>query len=134
MTGPGRGPQGRAEIGSWATTLLPLRRDPLRDDLLHRALRSADVDGLVLGHTRWASIGIISEPNAHPQVSDELDAEPRAPGGAREVTAGPQRRRRQLRGPGRCRDGLRLPAEVTTDAKVIPTLVSRGLRRREGAP
>ena len=48
----------------------------------------------MLGHTRWASIGIISQPNAHPMNSDELG------GGRRPVRhRRPQRRRRQLRRP-----------------------------------
>ncbi len=123
-----------AEIGELGDNTAALRAAIRSDDLLQRALRSADVDGLVLGHTRWASIGIISEPNAHPQVSDELDAEPGAEGTALEpgaggapcVTAvlnGDVDNHADLV----ASDGLRLPAEVTTDAKVIPTLVSRGL-------
>ena len=40
------------------------------------------------------------------------------------MTGRPQRRRRQLRRP-QGRRGLRIAAEITTDAKVIPTLVSR---------
>ena len=49
---------------------------------------------VVLGHTRWASIGIISQPNAHPVDSLELGrrGRPLRHGGA-------QRRRRQLRRP-----------------------------------
>ena len=119
-----------AEIGELGDNTAALRAAIRSDDLLQRALRSADVDGLVLGHTRWASIGIISEPNAHPQVSDELDAEGTAlepgAGGAPCVTAvlnGDVDNHADLV----ASDGLRLPAEVTTDAKVIPTLVSRGL-------
>ena len=80
---------------------------------------------MVLGHTRWASIGIISQPNAHPVDSLEVDG---APGPY--VTA-------TLNGDVdnfadvKAADGLALAAEITTDAKVIPTLVSR--RMAEGA-
>ena len=43
----------------------------------------------------------------------------------------PQRRRRQPRRPA-VRQGLRVAAEITTDAKVIPTLVARRLAEGEG--
>ena len=56
---------------------------------------------LVLGHTRWASIGIISQPNAHPVDSLEVDGDA---GPVRHRR--PQRRRRQLRRP----QGRRRPA------------------------
>ncbi|MGN6695494.1 MAG: SIS domain-containing protein, partial [Aquihabitans sp.] len=75
----------------------------------------------VLGHTRWASIGIISQPNAHPMNSDELDQQ-----GGPYVTAA-------LNGDVdnfadlKVSDELHIAAEITSDAKVIPTLVSRRL-------
>ena len=89
------------------------------------ALAGERASALVLGHTRWASIGIISQPNAHPVDSLEVDGE-RGP----YVTAA-------LNGDVdnfadlKAADGLRLAAEITTDAKVIPTLVSH--RLAEGA-
>jgi len=110
-----------AEIGELGDNTAALRAAIRSDSLLQRALRSASVDGSVLGHTRWASIGIISEPNAHPQCSDELG---RIPGPL--VTAvlnGDVDNHADLV----AADDLAIPAEITTDAKVIPSLISRGL-------
>jgi glucosamine--fructose-6-phosphate aminotransferase (isomerizing) len=114
-----------AEIGELGDNTRRLRTALHGDELLHLALASEAADVVVLGHTRWASVGIISEPNAHPLNSDELHA--RAPGRAY-VTAA-------LNGDVdnyadiTALENLELPAEITTDAKVIPTLVSRALDR-----
>ena len=71
----------------------------------------------MLAHTRWASIGIISEANAHPLNQEELDGDGRADGRVRHGRA--QRRRRQLRRP----QGARRPA-----------LPARDHDRRQGHP
>ncbi|CAN5765979.1 hypothetical protein BH10ACT1_BH10ACT1_08830 [soil metagenome] len=110
-----------AEIGELGDNTRVLRDAIRADPLLHRALVHEAAEVAVLGHTRWASIGIISQPNAHPMNSDEID---RADGPY--VTAA-------LNGDVdnfadlKVADELRIAAEITSDAKVIPTLVSRRL-------
>ncbi|MEO6627756.1 MAG: hypothetical protein ABIP03_04230 [Aquihabitans sp.] len=114
-----------AEIGELGDNTRALRRAIKDDDMLQRALVASEAEASVLGHTRWASIGIISEPNAHPMNSDEvgLDQGPY-------VTA-------SLNGDVdnfadlKVSDGLRIANEITSDAKVIPTLVSRRIAAGE---
>ncbi|MFZ6004042.1 MAG: SIS domain-containing protein [Actinomycetota bacterium] len=110
-----------AEIGELGDNTAAMRADIVADDLLRLALQGERAAAVVLGHTRWASIGIISQPNAHPVDSLEIDR-PDGP----YVTAA-------LNGDVdnfadlKAADGLRVAAEITTDAKVIPTLISRRL-------
>ena len=92
------------------------------DELLHLAVVVRTAEVTVLGHTRWASVGIISQANAHPLDSEELGDH----GGPYVVGAlnGDVDNFADLKSA----EGLRIAAEITTDAKVIPTLVSRKLR------
>ena len=115
-----------AEIGELGDNTAALRAGIRSDALLQRALAHDGVEGVVLGHTRWASIGIISEPNAHPQCSDEVESSPGPLVTA--VLNGDVDNHADLV----ASDGLRLLPEITTDAKVIPTLTRRGLA--EGRP
>jgi glucosamine--fructose-6-phosphate aminotransferase (isomerizing) len=115
-----------AEIGELGDNTRALRQAMASDDLLHLAINNDTARAVVLGHTRWASVGIISQPNAHPLDSIELD---RRDGPY--VTAA-------LNGDVdnfadlKLADGLHVAAEITTDAKVIPTLVSRRLEEGSG--
>ena len=118
-----------AEIGELGDNTRVLR-DALRgDDLLRLAVASDDAVAVVLGHTRWASVGIISQPNAHPVDSSELSTGA-ALFDAPYVVA-------SLNGDVdnfadlKSLDDLEIAPEITTDAKVIPTLVAR--RVGEGA-
>jgi glucosamine--fructose-6-phosphate aminotransferase (isomerizing) len=116
-----------AEIGELGDNTRVLR-DAIRGDrLLRRALAAEGASAVVLGHTRWASIGIVSEPNAHPLNAEELGDDP-----GPYVTAvlnGDVDNFADLK----ATEGLRIPAEITTDAKVIPTLTARRLADGEDA-
>ncbi|HEY2331799.1 MAG TPA: SIS domain-containing protein [Acidimicrobiales bacterium] len=107
-----------AEIGELGDNTRALRAAIVGDPLLRLALAADGAMITVLGHTRWASVGIISEANAHPLDSNE------------EGIVGPYLTA-ALNGDVdnhlalRSSAGLRIPPEVTTDAKVIPALVSR---------
>jgi glutamine---fructose-6-phosphate transaminase (isomerizing) len=95
-------------------------RDAVRSDaLLRLALRSPDAHVSVLAHTRWASVGIISEANAHPLNHEETDGR----SGPYLVAAlnGDVDNYADLK----AEHHLSVAQSITTDAKVIPTLVSR---------
>ncbi|HEX8804951.1 MAG TPA: SIS domain-containing protein, partial [Acidimicrobiales bacterium] len=91
------------------------------DDLLRLTLAADTAVAVVLGHTRWASVGIISQANTHPLDSAEVGVET----GPYVVAAlnGDVDNFADLKSA----EGLSIAAEITTDAKVIPTLVSRKL-------
>jgi glucosamine--fructose-6-phosphate aminotransferase (isomerizing) len=115
-----------AEIGELGDNVRSLRSQIRSDELLAAAIAPRTARVAVLGHTRWASVGIISQPNAHPVNSDELGR----PGSPYVVAAlnGDVDNHGELR----MSEMLSTPAELTTDAKVIPTLVSRKLAEGVG--
>ncbi|MBL8731183.1 MAG: SIS domain-containing protein [Planctomycetes bacterium] len=112
-----------AEIGELGDNVRALRQGMQQDRLLQAALRQPGVEALVLGHTRWASVGIISQPNAHP-----LDAAETA-GTAGPFVIGALNGDVDNHHDLVNREGLRIHEAITTDAKVIPTLVSRQLQQ-----
>ena len=115
-----------AEIGELGDNVRCLRASIQADPLLARAVEAPTARTTVVAHTRWASVGIISEPNAHPVNSEETDR-PGAPYLAAALN-GDVDNHAELRESER----LSVAPEVTTDAKVIPTIVSR--RMADGLP
>src|SRR5206468_3560478 len=102
-----------AEIGDLGDNTAALRRAIRDDPLLHLAVQADGAEVAVLAHTRWASVGIISQANAHP-LNHEEDEGVDGP----YVTAalnGDVDNYAELAAEA----GLRIPAAFTTDAKVI---------------
>jgi glucosamine--fructose-6-phosphate aminotransferase (isomerizing) len=123
-----------AEVGELGDNTRELRHALRSDELLRLALSSDSALAVVLGHTRWASVGMINQPNAHPVDSAEV-GEAGGEAGADAASGGTAEPYvvAALNGDVdnfadlKALDGLRIAPEITTDAKVIPTLVSRRL-------
>ena len=108
------------EIGELGDNTTALRKALREDELLAAALANDSAQAMVLAHTRWASVGIISEPNAHPLNSDLASAD-----GPYVVAAlnGDVDNYADLI----TEEGLRIAQGISTDAKVIPSIMSRRL-------
>jgi glutamine---fructose-6-phosphate transaminase (isomerizing) len=109
-----------AEIGELGDNTRHMREALASDDVLRCALAVEGSRTSVLGHTRWASVGIISEPNAHPVNGEEVAGDNSSVSVA--VLNGDVDNHAELK----TRHNLRFADPITTDAKVIPALVDRG--------
>ena len=109
-----------AEIGELGDNTAALRAAVASDMLLAAALASEDARVLVLGHTRWASVGIVSEANAHPLNSDLLGEHTPYVIGA---INGDVDNYAELLDTA----GVQVPPAVTTDSKTVPALMGRRL-------
>lgn len=115
-----------AEIGELGDNGRVLRHGLQEDPLLHLALSHPEAEVRVLGHTRWASVGLINQVNAHPlNHEEEGHWEEDGEKGPYVVAAlnGDVDNYADLIATA----GLRIASEITTDAKVIPVLLSRRL-------
>ncbi|MBI4883496.1 MAG: SIS domain-containing protein [Actinobacteria bacterium] len=112
-----------AEIGELGDNVRALRAAVAGDALLRLVLAQPEARVSVLGHTRWASVGIISEPNCHPVNSEQVEL------------SGQQQAQRiyavaVLNGDVdnhadvKVNHSLHIVGPITTDAKVIPTLMA----------
>jgi len=110
-----------AEIGELGDNTAVIRKAVREDELLRRALSHPSSRVAVMAHTRWASVGIISEPNAHPVNSDEDDAGHLQRPYVVAALNGDVDNHADLK----ALHALCVPGPITTDAKVIPTLVAR---------
>jgi glucosamine--fructose-6-phosphate aminotransferase (isomerizing) len=112
-----------AEVGELGDNVRAIRSAIGGDTLLQAVLDEPGTTAEVLAHTRWASVGVISEANAHPlnqeQVSGTL---PCYSVGA--LNGDVDNYQDLIRD-----EELLIAPEITTDAKVIPVMVSKLVAR-----
>ena len=114
-----------SEIGELGDNTRELRRIILADDLLYRALENEKVTAVVIGHSRWASVGIISEPNTHPMNSELLNKD-----GNPFVIAAANGDVDNFADLKKIRE-LEIPKLITSDSKVIPAVISDELSKQQ---
>jgi glucosamine--fructose-6-phosphate aminotransferase (isomerizing) len=116
------------EIGSLGDNIRFLRSEIAGDPVLHTIVLFPAEFHTVNAHTRWASVGAITEANCHPVDNRAEAAATAATGIIHACLNGDIDNFLELKEAFE-RQGERIPKEVTTDTKIIPLQVERYLRQ-----
>jgi glucosamine--fructose-6-phosphate aminotransferase (isomerizing) len=122
------------EVGALGDNVARLSETIRRDPVLWRALGAEETTSNVFSHTRWASNGIISEPNCHPVNNETLKTQ--NGNGARHpspwimaVLNGDVDNYQELMRALTQETGESISPRITTDTKVIPVEVAQRLKK-----
>ena len=109
-----------AEIGELGDNIKHIRDSIRKDDLLYDVINNnLKCTETILAHTRWASMGVISEENTHPLDSNETDSE------SSQFVVGVLNG--DIDNHAQLRSNLNIDVTITTDAKLIPVLLKRDI-------
>ncbi len=115
-----------AEIGRLGDNIRFLREQIETDAILQAVVNFNHLNHTVLSHTRWASVGAITEPNCHPV--DNLTTEAGGSGFFHVCLNGDIDNYTQLRSEFESQGGS-IPQTISTDTKIIPLQVQKHYRQ-----
>lgn len=119
------------EVGALGDNVRSLYNDIAQDDLFWDLVNSDDSSSVIYAHSRWASNGIISEPNCHPVDATTMDSQ--GVGGSLSghlVTAcvnGDVDNYQELKAKHAGESGRKISNDIGTDAKIVPVVFDRYL-------
>jgi glutamine---fructose-6-phosphate transaminase (isomerizing) len=116
------------EIGSLGDNIRSLRRHIAADAVLRAIVRFPLQFHTVNAHTRWASVGAITEANCHPVDNKMIDGATGESGIIHTCLNGDIDNFQELKEVIE-RNGRQIHAEVTTDTKIIPLQIEHYLRQ-----
>ena len=117
-----------AEIGSLGDNIAFIRDQIKNDAIFQRLTTCSLIHYTISSHTRWASIGEISEANCHP-VDNKLDGEDVPLNGIIHACLNGDIDNYLDIKAGMENQGLALPAGISTDTKIIPLQIEQYLRQ-----
>jgi glucosamine--fructose-6-phosphate aminotransferase (isomerizing) len=117
-----------AEIGSLGDNLRFLRQQVQTDQILLDLVQAPLVEASVLSHTRWASVGAITEANCHPVDNHFVGDGPGVAGTIQVCLNGDIDNYQQLKERLE-KDAVHIEKEITSDTKVIPLQIQNYLGR-----
>jgi glucosamine--fructose-6-phosphate aminotransferase (isomerizing) len=117
-----------AEIGSLGDNIRFLRRQIREDAILQRIAAAGHTFHTVSSHTRWASVGAITEPNCHPVDNTGAGATLKAHPIIHTCLNGDIDNYLELKSAIEA-SGCTIPESITTDTKIIPLQIEHYLKR-----
>jgi glucosamine--fructose-6-phosphate aminotransferase (isomerizing) len=118
-----------AEIGSLGDNVQFLRSQVRQDDVFQHLIRFPHLYQTTVAHTRWASVGEISEANCHPvdNFGVEQDSSREVLGIIHVCLNGDIDNYQSLKREYERETGKSIASEITTDTKIIPLQIERYL-------
>lgn len=121
-----------AEIGSLGDNVAFLRKQVTNDSLLHLLTSFPHIYHTVSAHTRWASVGAITEANCHPSDNKYISTATQEFGIIHACLNGDIDNYPELKAEYE-RNGGKINDEITTDTKIIPIQIEKYIRQGHDA-
>ena len=113
-----------AEVGCLGDNVHLLRNHIKNDTIFHKMISFYPKYHTISGHTRWASVGAISEPNCHPVDNSTIGSSVPKSGIIHACLNGDIDNYMELKNEyERC--GCLIPQNITTDTKIIPLQIEK---------